>query len=342
MNERHAPVRVIAEAGVNHNGDRDRALALVDVAAEAGADMVKFQTFKAERIVSPHAPKAAYQQRTTGTGESQLDMVRRLELSEADHDAIIARCAQRGIAFLSTPFDMESIELLVRKGVQLGKVPSGEVTHKAHLQAMARAFPQVIMSTGMCTLDEVRAAVDVLLGAGASRDAITLLHCNTEYPTPMADVNLRAMRTLARELGMPVGYSDHTLGIEVPIAAVAMGATVIEKHFTLDRSLPGPDHAASLEPDELRAMVRAVRHIEQALGDGVKAPTPSEIGNRAIARRSIHITADLPAGTVLEAHHLAMLRPGDGISPMDQDQVLGRTLCRPLAAGARLAPTDLA
>jgi N,N'-diacetyllegionaminate synthase len=341
MSAQVVPVQIIAEAGVNHDGDLDKALALVDVAADAGADIVKFQTFRADQVIAPDAPKAAYQVTNTGAVESQLEMVRRLELSEADHDAIIAHCARRGIRFLSTPFDMDSIHLLVRKGVRLGKVPSGEVTNKPYLQAMARAFPQLVVSTGMCTLDEVRAAVAVMLEVGADRPAMTLLHCNTEYPTPMCDVNLRAMRTLAETFHMPVGYSDHTRGIEVPIAAVAMGATVIEKHFTLDRTAPGPDHAASLEPDELKAMVRAIRHIEQALGDGVKAPSASEMPNRVIARRSIHLRTALLQGTVLTADHLTMMRPGDGIAPMDVDRVVGRTLRRSLPAGARLAWTDL-
>lgn len=335
-------VLIIAEAGVNHNGDLDLAKRLIDVAADAGADIVKFQTFKAERNISAAAPKAAYQERATGSAESQLDMVRKLELSEADHDALIAHGRARGIAFLSTPFDRESVDLLREKGITIGKVPSGEITNKPYLTWMARAFPRLLVSTGMCTLDDVRAALDVLVAAGADRGAITLLHCNTEYPTPMADVELLAMRTMAEAFGLPVGYSDHTLGIEVPIAAVALGAVVIEKHITLDRSLPGPDHRASLMPDELRAMVSGIRNVEAALGSGVKRPSPSETKNIAIARKSIHLARPVGQGQVLRADDLIMLRPGDGLSPMLVDTVIGRRAARDLAEGAKLDPTDLA
>ncbi|MBS1583353.1 MAG: N-acetylneuraminate synthase [Bacteroidetes bacterium] len=339
-----APERtlIIAEAGVNHNGDLDLARRLIDVAANAGADIVKFQTFKAEKIISAAAPKAAYQQQATGASESQLEMVRKLELSEADHDVLMAHCQERGIAFLSTPFDPDSIELLRRKGITIGKVPSGEITNKPYLTAMARAFPRLIVSTGMCTLDEVRAALDVLLAAGADRSAITLLHCNTEYPTPMADVDLRAMRTMADAFGLPVGYSDHTLGIEVPIAAVALGAVVIEKHITLDPAMPGPDHRASLPPEGLEAMVRGIRNIEAALGDGIKRPSPSEAKNIAIARKSIHLARHVARGTAITAQDLIMLRPGDGLSPMHVDDVIGRRAARDLAAGIKLRSDDLA
>lgn len=339
-----APERtlIIAEAGVNHNGDLDLAKRLIDVAADAGADIVKFQTFKAEKIISAAAPKAMYQQQATGVVESQLEMVRKLELSEADHDALMAHCRDRGIAFLSTPFDADSIDLLRRKGIAVGKVPSGEITNKPYLTAMARAFPRLIVSTGMCTLDEVRAALDVLLAAGADRSAITLLHCNTEYPTPMADVDLRAMRTMADAFGLPVGYSDHTLGIEVPIAAVALGAVVIEKHITLDPAMPGPDHRASLPPEELKAMVRGIRNIEAALGDGIKRPSPSEAKNIAIARKSIHLARGVAHGAAITAQDLIMLRPGDGLSPMQVEEVIGRTAARDLAAGTKLRNDDLA
>lgn len=333
---------IIAEAGVNHNGSLETACRLVEAAAQAGADVVKFQTFRADRLVAPGAPKADYQQRTTGADESQLDMVRRLELTPNDHRVLLAHCAQSGIAFLSTPFDLESIELLRGLGIATGKVPSGEITNKPYLQAMARAFERLIISTGMCTLQDVRDALDVVLQAGARRERITLLHCNTEYPTPMADVNLRAMRTLADEFGTEVGYSDHTEGIEVPIAAVALGAQVIEKHITLDRNMPGPDHRASIEPDELKAMVRAVRNIELALGSARKEPSPSEQQNMDIARRSIHLARAVPSGRPLAADDLVMLRPGSGISPMRMDEVLGKIVRHDLPAGHLLRPTDMA
>ncbi|MBK9194054.1 MAG: N-acetylneuraminate synthase [Flavobacteriales bacterium] len=332
---------IIAEAGVNHNGDLSLAKRLIDVAAEAGADIVKFQSFKAEFNIAADAPKAAYQERNTGSAESQLEMVRSLELSEADHDALIAHCAVRGIAFLSTPFDAESIALLKRKGITIGKIPSGEITNKPHLQAMARAFPHLIISTGMCTLAEVRAALDVLLHTGADKQRITLLHCNTEYPTPMADVNLRAMGSMREAFGLPVGYSDHTLGIEVPIAAVALGATIIEKHITLDRSMPGPDHRASLEPAELKAMVQAIRNIEAALGTADKQPSPSETKNIAIARKSIHISRPVAKGEQIAADDLIMLRPGDGIPPMRIDEVIGMRTTRDLSKGTKLQEQDL-
>ncbi|MFZ1685983.1 MAG: N-acetylneuraminate synthase [Flavobacteriales bacterium] len=337
----HQRTLIIAEAGVNHNGDRALARKLIDVAAEAGADIVKFQTFKAEKIIAANAPKAEYQQRTTGAAESQLEMVRALELDEEDHDALIAHCAKRGIAFLSTPFDHDSIALLKGKGITIGKVPSGEITNKPYLEAMAKAFPRLIVSTGMCTLDEVRAALDVLIAAGAVKERITLLHCNTEYPTPMADVHLNAMRTMRDAFAVAIGYSDHTLGIEVPIAAVALGATVIEKHITLDRTMPGPDHRASLEPDELKTMVAAIRNVEAALGTPVKQPSPSETKNMAIARKSIHMARAVAKGTVLTSGDLIMLRPGDGLSPMRIDEVVGKSAAHDLARGVKLQASDL-
>lgn len=338
---KHPRTLIIAEAGVNHNGDRALAKQLIDVAAEAGADIVKFQTFKAEKIIAADAPKAEYQQRTTGAADSQLEMVRALELDEEDHDALIAHCAQRSIAFLSTPFDHESIALLKSKGITIGKVPSGEVTNKPYLEAMARAFPRLIMSTGMCTLDEVGAALDVLLAAGADKKNITLLHCNTEYPTPMGDVHLSAMRTMREAFGTAVGYSDHTLGIEVPIAAVALGATVIEKHITLDRTMTGPDHRASLEPGELKAMVLAIRNIEMALGSDAKQPSPSERKNIAIARKSIHLSRAVVKSTVLTPDDLIMLRPGDGLSPMRIAEVVGKRATSDLPAGTKLGDKDI-
>ncbi|MFT3886282.1 MAG: N-acetylneuraminate synthase [Flavobacteriales bacterium] len=332
---------IIAEAGVNHNGDPDLALQLVDTAADAGADIVKFQTFKAGLSIAADAPKADYQRATTGGHEGQLEMVRRLELDGATHEVLIRHCGKRGIGFLSTPFDTDSIDLLRRKGVTTGKIPSGEVTNKPYLQAMARTFPHLIMSTGMCTLEEVAAALDVLHQAGARPDAITLLHCNTGYPTPVEDVHLRAMATLRERFGIPVGYSDHTQGITIPVAAVAMGACVIEKHITLDRTLPGPDQAASLEPGELKAMVKAIREVEMALGRPMKQPSPSESVNIAIARKSIHAAVDIPKGTIITAAHLIMLRPGTGLSPMLVDEVIGKTAARDLAKGTRPGMDDL-
>jgi len=341
MNAIKQPVLIIAEAGVNHNGDMDMARRLIDVAASAGADVVKFQTFRSDRIIASNAPKAAYQERTTGKAESQLDMVRKLELSAADHELLRAHAQLKGIRFLSTPFDPESIVLLQGMGITVGKIPSGEVTNKPYLEDMARAFPELILSTGMCTVDEVRAALEVMEHAGAERERITLLHCNTEYPTPMPDVHLRAMRTLGEIFGTRIGYSDHTLGIEVPIAAVALGAEVIEKHITLDRTLPGPDHRASLEPDELTAMVKAIRNIEQALGSTTKEPSPSELPNRAIARKSIHLRRALNNGHIIDRGDLIMLRPGDAISPMRIDEVVGKKVQRDLPEGHKLGEADL-
>lgn len=335
------PVLIIAEAGVNHNGDLDMARRLIDVAAGAGADVVKFQTFRSDLIIAANAPKAAYQERNTGRSESQLDMVRKLELSASDHEMLRSHADRKGIRFLSTPFDQESIGLLKGMGITLGKIPSGEVTNLPYLQAMARAFPDLILSTGMCTLDEVRQAIDVLEQVGALRDHITLLHCNTEYPTPMRDVHLKAMRTLADTFGTRVGYSDHTLGIEVPIAAVALGAVIIEKHITLDRTLPGPDHRASLEPAELTAMVKAIRNIEQALGSGTKEPSRSELPNRLIARKSIHLRHALGAGRTIGVDDLIMLRPGDGISPMRIGDIVGRKTNKDLPEGHKLREEDL-
>ncbi len=333
---------IIAEAGVNHNGDLGMAMRLIEVAAEAGADMVKFQTFRSALNASEHAPQASYQASNTGIVESQLDMIARLELSEAHHRTLMDHATRCGIRFLSTPFDTPSIGLLRDLGITLGKVPSGEITNKPHLRLMARTFPELIVSTGMCTMDEVGDALEVLLAAGADRARITLLQCNTEYPTPYEDVNLRAMLALGTTFGTAVGYSDHTLGIEVPIAATALGATVIEKHFTLDRTLPGPDHRASLEPADLGAMVKAIRNVSDAMGDGTKAPTRSESPNIPIARKSIHLASPLATGAAITEHDLVMLRPGDGISPMRVDEVVGMRTTRTLPAGHKLDWTDLA
>lgn len=315
---------IIAEAGVNHNGDLAMAKRLVDVAATAGADLVKFQTFSADRLVTRQTPKAAYQTATTAQGESQHAMIRRLELTRPMHETLIAHCQAQGIGFLSTGFDLESLDLLVILGLELFKIPSGEITNLPYLRQIGTYGKPIILSTGMATLGEIEAALEVLETAGTPRTTITVLHCNTEYPTPMADVNLRAMVTMGEALGVAVGYSDHTLGIEVPIAAVTLGATVIEKHFTLDRALPGPDHRASLEPDELKAMVTAIRNIEQALGDGRKRPSPSELKNKPIARKSIVAACEIKTGESFTPDNLTIKRPGTGISPMDWDHVLGR------------------
>lgn len=329
---------IIAEAGVNHNGDLGMARALVRAAAVAGADIVKFQSFVTAKSIARDAPKAGYQVEATGGEESQFEMVRKLELSRADHEALIAECAAAGIRFWSTAFDDESLEMLIELGVDMLKIPSGELTNLPFLREIARRGLPVIMSTGMATLEEIGDALGVLEKESLRRDQITILHCNTEYPTPMGDVNLKAMQTIAEAFGVHVGYSDHTRGIEVPIAAVALGAEVIEKHFTLDRELPGPDHRASLEPDELEAMVRAIRNIEQAIaGDGMKSVSESEAGNRRIARKSIVAARAITRGTVLGIDDLAVKRPGTGISPMRWDEVLGTIAIRDFAPDEPIA-----
>ena len=336
-------VMIIAEAGVNHNGELDKALALIDFAAEAGADYVKFQTFKAEKLVNREAKKAEYQiKNMNGESDTQFEMLKKLEVSEAWYPILIARCQEKGIHFLSTGFDTESIDFLNQYNMPFYKIPSGEITNKPYLQHVAQKGKDIILSTGMADLNEIKSAIQVIEAAGLLRERITVLHCNTEYPTPMEDVNLLAMNQIARELNVKVGYSDHTIGIEVPIAAVALGAQVIEKHFTLDRNLPGPDHAASLEPNELSAMVRAIRNIEKAVGgSGIKTPSVSEQKNIAIARKSIHLNRDVSIGEVLVANDLTMLRPGDGISPMNLDLVLGKTIKSNLASGHKLSLNDI-
>lgn len=335
-------VLIIAEAGVNHNGSIINAKKLIDVAVAAGVDIVKFQSFKAENIASKQAAKADYQQQTTDKAESQFDMLKKLELSEKDHYVLLAYCREKGIQFLSTPFDLESIELLIAKGITIGKIPSGEITNLPYLQAMAKAFPEIILSTGMSDMQEIKDALKVIQEAGAEKENITILHCNTEYPTPMQDVNLRAMNYIRRELNVAVGYSDHTLGIEVPIAAVALGATIIEKHFTLDRNMEGPDHRASLEPAELKAMVSAIRNIEKAIsGNGIKEPSNSELKNKPIARKSIHLAKELPGGHILLNTDLVMKRPGSGISPMQIASIIGRQLKNALPADHLLRSEDL-
>lgn len=316
-------VIIIAEAGVNHNGSIDLAKKLVDKAKEAGADYVKFQTARPEKVISTFAPQAEYQKKNTGKVESQLDMARRIVLALEDFRELKTYCDQVGIKFMSTPFDPDSIDLLVDIGMDYMKVPSGELTNLPYLRRIARCGLPVIMSTGMCRIGEVEAALGVLLDGGLRREDIILLHCNTEYPTPFEDVNLKAMLTLGQAFGVRVGYSDHTRGIEVPIAAVALGACVIEKHFTLDHNLPGPDHVASLEPDELKKMVDSIRNIEKALGDGLKVVSPSEEKNIRIARRSIVAARDIHKGELLTEDNLTVKRPGDGVSPMLWDSVIG-------------------
>jgi N,N'-diacetyllegionaminate synthase len=315
---------IIAEAGVNHNGDIQLAKQLVNVAANAGADFVKFQTFDAGRQVTRLAQKADYQTKTTDWSESQYDMLRRLELTGSMHRELIDHCRSRNIGFFSTGFDVESVELLVSLGQNLFKIPSGEITNLPYLRYIGQFGKQIILSTGMATLGEVEAAIDELEKAGTPRGKITVLHCTTEYPTPMSEVNLRAMQSIRNALGVIVGYSDHTQGIEVSIAAVAMGAKVIEKHFTLSRTLPGPDHRASLEPAELSAMVAAIRNIELALGDGIKRPSPSEIRNKSVVRKSLVASRAINAGEVFTPENLTTKRPGSGISPMRWDEFIGQ------------------
>ena len=328
---------IIAEAGVNHNGNLAVARRLIDVAADAGADLVKFQTFSADRLVIASAEKAEYQ-KAAGGGESQHAMLRRLELTREMHEALIEHCKSRGIEFFSTPFDRESVDLLADLGLDCFKIASGEITNLPLLRHVGRRGGRVILSTGMASLAEVRAALAALEAAGTPRDRITVLHCNTEYPTPMADVNLRAMLTMRDELGVAIGYSDHTAGIEVAIAAVALGASVIEKHFTLDRNLPGPDHKASIEPAELKAMVAAIRNIEKAMGDGVKRASVSETKNMAVARKSLVAARAIRAGEPFSEDNVAVKRPGTGVSPMRWDDVIGRKATRDFAPDELIEP----
>jgi N,N'-diacetyllegionaminate synthase len=323
---------IIAEAGVNHNGDIQLAKRLIDEAANAGADLVKFQTFKATRQVTRSAKKAEYQKQTTDSSESQQAMLQRLELSEAMHHELIAHCAYRQIGFFSTGFDIQSVDLLVRLGQEHFKIPSGEITNLPYLRHIGQLGKKIILSTGMATLGEVEAAIDVLELAGTPRSMLTVLHCTTDYPTPMAEVNLRAMQSIHAAFGVAVGYSDHTQGIEVAIASVAMGASVIEKHFTLDRKLPGPDHQASLEPAELKTMVTSIRNIEVALGDGIKRMTPSEARNKSVARKSLVAYRAIKAGETFSAENLTTKRPGSGISAMRWDEFLGKKAQRDFAA----------
>lgn len=339
---------IIAEAGVNHNGDPEKALRLLDVAADAGADAVKFQTFTADKLARRGTAKAEYQVKATGDGD-QYDMLKALEMSEELHHQLVARSAERGIEFMSTAFDEELLDMLVAAGIRRIKVPSGELTNIPFLRYMAQKDLPLIVSTGMASLAEVQDAVDAIadersrLGLhGALADIVTILHCTSNYPAAAEDVNLRAMLTIQRETGLPIGYSDHTLGIVMPTAAVAMGARVIEKHFTLDKTMSGPDHAASLEPAELTAMVRDIRAIETAMGDGIKAPTAAELPVRALVRRSVTVISDVPKGTALTSDVVRLMRPGNGIEPKDLGKVVGRVAVRDLPAGHTLEWVDLA
>ena len=326
MESRH--VIIIDEAGVNHNGDYELAKQLALKAKEAGADYVKFQTAVPEKVISRFAEMAEYQKENTGKVESQLDMCRRIHLKLSDYAPLQKYCQEIGIKFISTPFDLESIDVLDKLHMDFWKIPSGEITNYPYLVKIANTRMPVVMSTGMCEKHEIGEALRVLCDHGLKKEQVTLLHCNTEYPTPMGDVNLRAMNDLASEFGVAVGYSDHTQGIEVPIAAVALGAQVIEKHFTLDKNMEGPDHKASLEPQELKAMVDAVRNIEKALGDGRKHVSESERKNIAIARNSIIAARDIKAGEEFTEENLTVKRPGNGISPMRWNEVIGQTAIR--------------
>lgn len=314
-------VFIIAEAGVNHNGDLEIAKKLVDKAAEAGVDAVKFQTFKAENIVCKNAEKAEYQKEVTDRNQSQYEMLKKLELTDIMHEELIAHCKEKGLIFLSTPFDLESIDYLVQIGIEIMKVPSGEITNFPYLRKIAKTEKKVILSTGMSDIEEVKAAIKVLKEYGTKE--ISVLHCNTEYPTPFTDVNLTAMLTLQKELGVEIGYSDHTLGIEIPIAAVAMGAKIIEKHFTMDKTMDGPDHKASLDPHELKEMVSAIRNVEAAFGNGIKEPSVSEQKNTAIVRKSIVAKCRIEKGQIFTEENLTTKRPGTGISPMRWNEIIG-------------------
>lgn len=314
-------VYIIAEAGVNHNGDINTAKRLVKAAKEAGADVVKFQTFRSDHLASKYAQKAEYQLHTTDEKETQKEMLKKLELTYDMHVELIQHCREVGIDFLSTPFDMDSIELLERVGMNLYKIPSGEITNLPYLRKIGSLKKPVILSSGMSTMEEVREAVKILKENGATD--VSVLHCNTQYPTPMTDVNLKVINSMKKELGICVGYSDHTQGIEVPIAAVAMGAEIIEKHFTLDRTMEGPDHRASLEPDELKAMIKAIRNIEKALGDSEKKPTPSEKNNIIVVRKSIVARRRIETGEIFSDDNITTKRPGNGLSPMLWDSVVG-------------------
>ena len=336
-------VIIIAEAGVNHNGSLSLAKELVTSAAAAGADYVKFQTFKAENLVSKVAKKAQYQTRNmpAEADATQFSMLKQLELSYEDHIELIHHCKDSNIEFLSTAFDLESVDSLRQLGIKLWKIPSGEITNLPYLRAIGALNQDVILSTGMSTLDEVASAVNVLVKEGTDRKRISLLHCTTEYPTPFAEVNLRAINKMAAHFDLPIGYSDHTMGIEVAIAAVAMGSVIIEKHFTLDRTMEGPDHKASLEPAELVKMIASIRNLEMAFGDGNKKPSPSEFHNIAIVRKSIHLKHDVKKGHILQEEDIVMMRPGDGISPMQLDSIVGMEVLTDLIEGHKVTWENL-
>lgn len=321
---------IIAEAGVNHNGNMDIAKRLIDAAADAGVDYVKFQTFKTENLVSFNAPTAEYQKAATQE-TSQYTMLKRLELNEQQHIELIEYCNKKGVKFLSTAFDMDSIDLLESLNLDLWKIPSGEITNYPYLARIAATGKPIIMSTGMCDTSDINNALDALIENGATKESITLLHCNTQYPTPYEDVNLLAMNTIKSDYGLATGYSDHTQGIEIPVAAVALGACVIEKHFTLDRNMEGPDHKASLEPAELKKMVEAIRIVEQALGSTSKTVSPSEAQNKSIARKSIVAKRNIHKGETLTEDNITVKRPGNGISPMKWREVIGTPATRDFA-----------
>jgi len=335
-------VKIIAEIGVNHNGDIDLAYKMIDAAANSGADFIKFQTFETESLVTHNAPKAKYQLKNTKTRETQFEMLKKLELGIKEHFQLLEYCQAKGVVFLSSAFDLKSLTFLKEMNLPLIKIPSGEITNLPYLKAVAVIGKPVILSTGMATMDEVEASVQVLVENGLEKNMITVLHCNTEYPTPFKDVNLLAMKTLSEKLQVAVGYSDHTIGSEVAIASVALGAVVIEKHFTLDRNLSGPDHKASMEPKDFKKMVQSIRNIEVAIsGNGQKIPSSSEVKNISIARKSVYLAKDLDAGTILEDYHLTTLRPGTGISPMSWYDILGKSLNKKLNKGSQLNWEDL-
>ncbi len=331
------PVIIIAEAGVNHNGVLENALGLIDAAAAAGADYVKFQTFKTELVVSAKAEMAEYQKANMNQDGSQWEMIKKLEIPLDWYPVLLARCQEKGIRFFSTGFDQDSVDMLLQWNPGYIKIPSGEMTNLPFLRFIATKKMPVIMSTGMCSLDEVKATMDVLISGGLKQNDIIVLHCNTEYPTPMEDVNLKAMLQIQSQLGVRIGYSDHTLGVEAPLAAVALGAECIEKHFTLSQDMEGPDHVASLNPEQLKAMVSGIRNVEKMMnGSGIKEPSISESKNIAIARRSIHAVRDLLEGSIIQSEDLIALRPGDGISPMRWDEILGKQLIRNVGEGEKL------
>jgi N,N'-diacetyllegionaminate synthase len=336
-------VIIIAEAGVNHNGNFDNAKKLISAAAQAGADYVKFQTFKADKLVTKDAKKADYQKiNSKETGDTQYEMLKKLEMSEEWHHQLIKYADECGIKFLSTGFDEESVDFLDSLNIDLYKIPSGEITNRPYLEHIAKKRKPIVISTGMANLQEIKDAIEVIESHNINKNQITVLHCNTEYPTPIQDVNLHAMITIKNELGVNIGYSDHTLGFEVPIAAVAMGAVLIEKHFTLDRNMDGPDHMASLTPEELKQMVSSIRNVELAIsGNGVKEPSSSELKNIVIARKSIHIRNNIKAGHILNINDLIMKRPGDGISPMDIYKIVGKKILSDLKKEDKLNIKDI-